>query len=64
MRAKQGVQPVGELKVWALEEFGGVHISQEKLTSKSDHIRAHQEVLGTIIIGEKIRKPMDAPDYF
>jgi hypothetical protein len=30
------------------------------LTYKSDHIKAHQEVLGTTIIKGTIPKPMDA----
>nr|YP_009661172.1 RNA polymerase beta subunit [Amphilophium chocoense]QCT82423.1 RNA polymerase beta subunit [Amphilophium chocoense] len=50
-RAKQGGQRVGEMEVWALEGFGVAHILQEILTYKSDHIRARQEVLGTMIIG-------------
>ncbi|KAM3708051.1 hypothetical protein ACB098_02G071500 [Castanea mollissima] len=44
-RAKQGGQRVGEMEVWALEGFGVAHILQEMLTYKSDHIRAHQEIL-------------------
>ncbi|CAK9136789.1 unnamed protein product [Ilex paraguariensis] len=35
------------MEVWALEGFGVAHILQEILTYKSDHIRAHKEVLGT-----------------
>ncbi|CAN6472614.1 unnamed protein product [Victoria cruziana] len=56
-RAKQGGQRVGETKVWALEGFGVAHILQEILTYKSDHIRAHQEVLGTTIVGGTIPNP-------
>ncbi|KAL5073189.1 hypothetical protein RYX36_012173 [Vicia faba] len=63
-RAKQGGQRVGEMEVWALEGFGVVHILQEMLTYKSDHIKARQEVLGTTIIGGTIPKPVDAPESF
>ena len=60
-RAKQGGQRVGEIEVWTLEGYGIAHILQEMLTYKSDHIRAHQEVLGTTIIGGTIPNPEDAP---
>ncbi|KAL2533104.1 DNA-directed RNA polymerase subunit beta [Abeliophyllum distichum] len=63
-RAKQGGQRVGEMEVWALEGFGVAHVLQEMLTYKSDHIRAHQEVLGTTIIGGTIPNPEDAPESF
>ncbi|PHT54972.1 DNA-directed RNA polymerase subunit beta [Capsicum baccatum] len=63
-RAKQGGQRVGEMEVWALEVFGVAHILQEILTYKSDHIRARQEVLGTMIIGGTIPNPEDAPESF
>nr|YP_010829373.1 RNA polymerase beta subunit [Silene alexandrae]WFF48072.1 RNA polymerase beta subunit [Silene alexandrae] len=65
-RAKQGGQRVGEMEVWALEGFGVAHILQEMLTYKSDHIKARQDVLGTMIIGGTIPKPNpeDAPESF
>nr|YP_009661346.1 RNA polymerase beta subunit [Amphilophium dusenianum]QBA69201.1 RNA polymerase beta subunit [Amphilophium dusenianum]QCT82597.1 RNA polymerase beta subunit [Amphilophium dusenianum] len=64
-RAKQGGQRVGEMEVWALEGFGVAHILQEILTYKSDHIRARQEVLGTMIIGGvPIPNLEDAPESF
>nr|YP_009758407.1 RNA polymerase beta subunit [Salacia amplifolia]QIN90213.1 RNA polymerase beta subunit [Salacia amplifolia] len=63
-RAKQGGQRIGEMEVWALEGFGVSHILQEMLTSKSDHIKARQEVLGTTIVGGTIPKPEDAPESF
>ncbi|KAL5553997.1 hypothetical protein UlMin_041398 [Ulmus minor] len=63
-RAKQGGQWVGEMEVWALEGFGVAHILQEMLTYKSDHIRARQELLGTMIIGGIILKLEDAPESF
>nr|ATG24873.1 RNA polymerase beta subunit [Lobelia heterophylla subsp. heterophylla] len=63
-RSKQGGQRVGEMEVWALEGFGVAHILQEILTYKSDHIRARQEVLGTMIHGGIIPKPEDAPESF
>nr|AVM84463.1 RNA polymerase beta subunit [Adenocalymma validum] len=64
-RAKQGGQRVGEMEVWALEGFGVAHILQEILTYKSDHIRARQEVLGTMIVGGvTIPNLEDAPESF
>ncbi|KAF3618756.1 DNA-directed RNA polymerase subunit beta [Capsicum annuum] len=63
-RAKQGGQRVGEMEVWALEGFGVAHILQEMLTYKSNHIRAHQEVLGTKIIGGTIPNPEDNLESF
>ena len=63
-RAKQGGQRVGEMEVWALEGFGVAHILQEMLTYKSDHMRARQEVLGTMISGGIIPNPEDAPESF
>ena len=63
-RAKQGGQRVGEMEVWALEGFGVAHILQEMLTYKSDHIKARQEVLGTMIVGGTILNPEDAPESF
>ncbi|CAN6455171.1 unnamed protein product [Victoria cruziana] len=63
-RAKQGGQRVGEMEVWAPEGFGVAHILQEMLTYKSDHIRAHQEVLGTTIVGGTIPDPEGAPKSF
>ncbi|GJU23715.1 RNA-directed DNA polymerase, eukaryota [Tanacetum coccineum] len=57
-------QRVGEMEVWALEGFGVAYILQEMLTYKSDHIRARQEVLGTIIFGGRIPTPEDAPESF
>nr|QEV85153.1 RNA polymerase beta subunit [Hexalectris revoluta] len=63
-RAKQGGQRVGEMEVWALEGFGVAHILQEMLTSKSDHIRARQEVLGATIIGATVPNPEGVPESF
>ncbi|KAI7753925.1 LOW QUALITY PROTEIN: hypothetical protein M8C21_033124 [Ambrosia artemisiifolia] len=63
-RAKKGGQRVGEMEVWALEGFGVAYILQEVLTYKSDHIRARQEVLGTITFGGRIPTPEDAPESF
>nr|YP_009994042.1 RNA polymerase beta subunit [Corydalis inopinata]QNO35817.1 RNA polymerase beta subunit [Corydalis inopinata] len=63
-RANQGGQRVGEMEVWALEGFGVAHILQEMLTYKSDHIRARQEVVGTILSGGALPKPEDAPESF
>ncbi|KAL5077831.1 hypothetical protein RYX36_016815 [Vicia faba] len=63
-RAKQGGQRVGKMEVWALEGFGVAHILQEVLTYKSDHIKAHQEVLGTTISGGTIPKLVDATESF
>jgi DNA-directed RNA polymerase subunit beta len=37
---------------------------QEMLTYKSDHSKACQEVLGTLIIERTIPKPEDAPNFF
>ncbi|KAJ0753177.1 putative DNA-directed RNA polymerase [Helianthus annuus] len=59
-----GGQRVGEMEVWALEGFIVAYILQEMLTYKSDHIRARQKVLGTIIFGRKIPTPKDAPESF
>lgn len=50
------------MKIWTLEEFGVAHILQDMLTYRSDHIRAHQEVLETTIIGKIIPKPVGAPE--
>nr|AVM83266.1 RNA polymerase beta subunit [Adenocalymma cladotrichum] len=64
-RAKQGGQRVGEMEVWALEGFGVAHILQEILTYKSDHIRARQQVLGTMVVGGvTIPNLEDAPESF
>nr|WVH38587.1 RNA polymerase beta subunit [Schlechtendalia luzulifolia] len=63
-RAYDGGQRVGEMEVWALEGFGAAFILQEMLTYKSDHIRARQEVFGTIIIGGPIPNLEDAPESF
>ncbi|PHT86502.1 hypothetical protein T459_08608 [Capsicum annuum] len=63
-RAKQGGQQVGEIEVWALEGFEIAHILQKMLTYKSDHIRAHQEVLGTTIIRGTIPNLEDIPKSF
>nr|WOC91391.1 RNA polymerase beta subunit [Utricularia graminifolia] len=63
-RAKRGGQRVGEMEVWALEGFGVAHILQEMLTYKSDHIRARQEVLGTMISGGTIPNPEGTPESF
>nr|QWZ47365.1 RNA polymerase beta subunit [Drosera peltata]QWZ47394.1 RNA polymerase beta subunit [Drosera peltata] len=65
-RSKQGGQRVGEMEVWALEGFGVAHILQEMLTYKSDHIRAREEIVGTILIGGTMPKPNpeDAPETF
>lgn len=63
-RAKQGGQRVSEMEVWAFEGFSVAHILQEILTYKSDHIKAHQEVIGTTIIGGTISKTVDAPESF
>nr|YP_009390879.1 RNA polymerase beta subunit [Drosera erythrorhiza]ARV87543.1 RNA polymerase beta subunit [Drosera erythrorhiza] len=65
-RSKQGGQRVGEMEVWALEGFGVAHILQEMLTYKSDHIRAREEIFGTILIGGTMPKPNpeDAPETF
>ncbi|KAM3398088.1 hypothetical protein P3S68_001602 [Capsicum galapagoense] len=52
------------MEVWALEGFVVAHILQEILTYKSDHIRARQNVLGTMIIGGTIPNPEDAPKSF
>ncbi|KAJ6932335.1 RNA polymerase beta chain [Populus alba x Populus x berolinensis] len=52
------------MEVWALEGFGVSNILQEMLTSKSDHIRARQEVLGATISGRTIPEPEDAPKSF
>ncbi|MFS7946331.1 DNA-directed RNA polymerase subunit beta [Helianthus anomalus] len=63
-RAKKGGQRVGEMEVWALEGFGVAYILQEMVTYKFNHIRARQEVLGTIIFGGRIPTPEDAPESF
>nr|UDP56402.1 RNA polymerase beta subunit [Eucommia ulmoides] len=63
-RAKRGGQRVGEMEVWALEGFGVAHILQEMLTYKSDHFRAREELLGTVIIGGTIPNPEGAPESF
>ncbi|CAN6446906.1 unnamed protein product [Victoria cruziana] len=52
------------MEVWALEGFGVAHILQEMLTYKSDHIRAHQEVPGTTIVGGTIPNLEGAPKSF
>lgn len=52
------------MEVLALEGFGVAHILQEMLTYKYNHIKVHQEVLGTTIIGGTILKPVDAPESF
>ncbi|CAK8561204.1 unnamed protein product [Lathyrus sativus] len=52
------------MEVWALEGFGVAHILQEMLTYKSYHIKGHQEVLGTTIIGGTIPKPVDVTESF
>ncbi|KAF3612850.1 hypothetical protein FXO37_36628 [Capsicum annuum] len=59
-----GGQQVGEIEVWALEGFEIAHILQKMLTYKSDHIRAHQEVLGTTIIRGTIPNLEDIPKSF
>ncbi|CAI9277894.1 unnamed protein product [Lactuca saligna] len=63
-RVKKGGQWVGEMEVCALEGFGIAYILQEMLTYKSDHIRARQEVLGTMIFGGRIPTLEDAPESF
>ncbi|CAH1440198.1 unnamed protein product [Lactuca virosa] len=63
-RAKKGGHRVVEMEVWALEGFDISYILQEMLTYKSDHIRARQEVLGTIIFGGRIPTPEDSPESF
>nr|YP_010881322.1 RNA polymerase beta subunit [Moerckia flotoviana]WIA67274.1 RNA polymerase beta subunit [Moerckia flotoviana] len=63
-RSRRGGQRVGEMEVWALEGFGVAYILQEMLTIKSDHIRARYEVLGAIVTGGPIPKPLTAPESF
>ncbi|CAN6483028.1 unnamed protein product [Victoria cruziana] len=46
------------------EGFGVAHILQEMLTYKSNHITAHQEVLGTTIVRGTIHNPEGAPESF
>ena len=61
-RAKQGGQRIGEMG--ALEGFGLSHILQEMLTSKSDHIKARQEVLGTKSVWGRTPKPEEAQESY
>nr|AKI29353.1 rpoB [Selaginella uncinata] len=56
-KSKQGGQRMGEMEVWALEGFGVSHILQEMLTTKSDHVQARREVVGTIVAGEPVYGP-------
>nr|YP_009667876.1 RNA polymerase beta subunit [Radula japonica]QCW58652.1 RNA polymerase beta subunit [Radula japonica] len=63
-RSRKGGQRIGEMEVWALEGFGVAYILQEMLTIKSDHIQARYEVLGAIITGEPIPKPVNVPESF
>ncbi|CAN0934120.1 DNA-directed RNA polymerase subunit beta [Linum grandiflorum] len=63
-RAKKGGQRVGEMEVWALEGFGVSHILQEMLTYKSDHMRAREGLLATMISGRTVPKPKGAPESF
>ncbi|GER56336.1 DNA-directed RNA polymerase subunit beta [Striga asiatica] len=62
-RANPEGQRVGEMEVWALEGFGLAHILQEMLTTKSDHIRTRQKVVGTTIFGGTI-SPRMLPNHF
>jgi DNA-directed RNA polymerase, beta subunit/140 kD subunit len=63
-RANNGGQRIGEMEVWAIEGFGAANILQEMLTIKSDHITARSKVLGAIVSGESIPKPLGPPECF
>jgi len=63
-RANHGGQRIGEMEVWAIEGFGAANILQEMLTIKSDHITARSKVLGAIVSGESIPKPLGPPECF
>nr|YP_009258707.1 beta subunit of RNA polymerase [Coleochaete scutata]ANI25708.1 beta subunit of RNA polymerase [Coleochaete scutata] len=63
-RSRGGGQRVGEMEVWALEGFGAAYVLQEMLTIKSDHIESRHEILGAIITGEPLKKPLTAPESF
>lgn len=63
-RANHGGQRIGEMEVWAIEGFGAANILQEMLTIKSDHIIARSKVLGAIVSGESIPKPLGPPECF
>ena len=52
------------MEVWALEGFGVSHILQEMLTYKSDHMRAREGLLGTMLSGRAVPKPKGAPESF
>jgi DNA-directed RNA polymerase subunit beta len=63
-RANHGGQRIGEMEVWAIEGFGAANILQEMLTIKSDHINARSKVLGAIVSGESIPKPLGPSECF
>nr|YP_009589798.1 RNA polymerase beta subunit [Selaginella tamariscina]QBL76381.1 RNA polymerase beta subunit [Selaginella tamariscina] len=56
-KSKQGGQRVGETEVRALEGFGVSHTLREMLTTKSDHVQARREMIGTVAAGEPIYGP-------
>nr|YP_009258426.1 beta subunit of RNA polymerase [Spirogyra maxima]ANI25317.1 beta subunit of RNA polymerase [Spirogyra maxima] len=63
-RSNHGGQRIGEMEVWAIEGFGAAYILQEMLTIKSDHITARSKVLGAIVSGESIPKPVGPTECF
>lgn len=63
-RSNHGGQRIGEMEVWAIEGFGAANILQEMLTIKSDHITARSKVLGAIVSGESIPKPIGPSECF
>jgi DNA-directed RNA polymerase subunit beta len=63
-RSNHGGQRIGEMEVWAIEGFGAAHILQEMLTIKSDHITARSKVLGAIVSGESIPRPVGPTECF
>lgn len=54
-RAKKEGQRVGEMEIGALGEFGVAHILLETLY-KSDDIRGHHKIPGTMLIRGKTRE--------
>jgi DNA-directed RNA polymerase subunit beta len=55
-RALIGGQRFGEMEVWALEAYGSAYTLQELLTIKSDDMQARDEVLNSIVCGQKMPK--------
>ena len=62
-KAKHGGQRLGEMEVWALEGFGAAYTLQELLTLKSDDMQGRNEILSSIVRGQKLPTP-GTPESF